>query len=43
TVVYGILIILILAMFHELGHFFAAKLSGIGVEELSIGFGPTIY
>jgi regulator of sigma E protease len=43
TVVYGILIILILAMFHELGHFFAAKLSGIGVEELSLGFGPTIY
>jgi regulator of sigma E protease len=43
TIIYGILAIMILAMFHELGHFFAAKLSGIGVEELSIGFGPTIY
>jgi regulator of sigma E protease len=28
---------------HELGHFIACKISGIGVEEFSIGFGPRIF
>jgi regulator of sigma E protease len=27
---------------HELGHFFAAKLSGVKVEEFGLGFGPRI-
>ncbi len=42
TIIYGIIIIGFLALVHETGHFIAAKLSGIGVEEFSIGFGPTI-
>jgi regulator of sigma E protease len=35
--VFGVLVI-----FHELGHFIAAKLVGIRVEEFAIGFGPKI-
>ena len=31
-----------LIFFHELGHYFAAKKSGVGVESFSIGFGPEI-
>lgn len=42
-IVIGIFVIGILALVHELGHFTAAKLSGIAVEELSVGFGPTIW
>ena len=29
-------------LFHEFGHFIAAKLVGIRVHEFSIGFGPRI-
>lgn len=43
TIIIGILMISILALVHELGHYFAAKYSGIPVEEFSIGFGPTIF
>jgi regulator of sigma E protease len=42
-IIIGTIVIGLLALVHELGHFTAAKLSGIAVEELSIGFGPTIY
>jgi len=30
-------------LFHEAGHFFAARLCGIGVEEFAIGFGPALW
>ena len=33
----------ILVTVHEFGHFITAKLTGMKVEEFSIGFGPTIY
>lgn len=43
----GVLITLIalnlVIFFHELGHMWMAKKSGVGVEEFSIGFGPKIY
>jgi Predicted membrane-associated Zn-dependent proteases 1 len=32
-----------LIFFHELGHYFAAKKSGVGVESFSIGFGPELF
>ena len=32
-----------LIFFHELGHYFAAKKSGVSVESFSIGFGPEIF
>ena len=37
TLILGIVIIV-----HELGHFVAAKLNGIMVEEFSVGMGPRI-
>ncbi|EKU94276.1 Zinc metalloprotease rasP [Alloiococcus otitis] len=37
-VVFGLLV-----FFHELGHFYFAKRSGILVREFSIGFGPKIF
>lgn len=33
----------ILIFVHELGHFLAAKLSGVKVNEAAIGFGPAIF
>jgi len=38
VVVLGILIIV-----HELGHFFMARLCGVGVERFSVGFGPVLW
>lgn len=39
----GLLMFLFLITIHELGHFIGAKLSGIKVNEFSIGMGPTIF
>jgi len=39
----GILIFGVLIAVHELGHFVAAKLSGVKVEEFSIGMGPLLW
>lgn len=38
VVVLGVLIIV-----HELGHFFMARLCGVGVERFSVGFGPVLW
>jgi len=40
--VIAILMISILVLFHEFGHFIVAKLSGVEVEEFSLGFGPRL-
>ena len=40
--VYGILCLFFLILFHEFGHFLAAKLFGVAVESFSIGFGPIL-
>lgn len=45
TVIYVILSIMLLGVIvlvHELGHFAVGRLCGIGVEEFSIGFGPRL-
>ena len=39
---YGILCLFFLIIFHEFGHFLAAKLFGVKVESFSIGFGPVL-
>lgn len=39
---YGILFLFFLILFHELGHFFAAKICKVKVESFSIGFGPVL-
>jgi len=39
----GIIVILGgIILFHEFGHFIAARLSGMGVHEFSLGFGPAL-
>ncbi|HID93794.1 MAG TPA: RIP metalloprotease RseP [bacterium (Candidatus Stahlbacteria)] len=43
TVVAAIIGLSILIIFHELGHFVAAKKAGIKVHEFSLGFGPKIF
>jgi regulator of sigma E protease len=43
TIIISILILCFLILIHELGHFFAAKISGVKVEEFAVGFGPPIY
>lgn len=43
TNIYAFIIVLgVLITIHELGHFLAARLFGVGVEKFSLGFGPRI-
>ncbi|MCQ2454902.1 MAG: site-2 protease family protein [Clostridia bacterium] len=39
----AVLLFLILIIIHEFGHFIAAKLSGIKVNEFAVGFGPKLF
>jgi len=40
---FGVLGLSIIVLIHELGHYFAAKICGVGVETFSIGFGKEIF
>jgi regulator of sigma E protease len=42
TIVSFVVVIGVLILIHELGHFFVARLAGVGVERFSIGFGPVL-
>ena len=42
TVVSFVVVIGVLILIHELGHFFVARWTGVGVERFSIGFGPVL-
>jgi regulator of sigma E protease len=42
TIVSFVLVLGILILVHEFGHFIVARLSGVGVERFSIGFGPVL-
>lgn len=42
SVLIAILIVGILIIVHEAGHFWAARLTGIAVREFSVGFGPKL-
>lgn len=42
TIIYAIFLLGIVIFFHELGHFIAARLSGVRVLKFSLGFGPKI-
>jgi regulator of sigma E protease len=42
TFVWAVVLFGILIFFHELGHFIFAKLSGVGVQKFSLGFGPAL-
>lgn len=41
-IIIGLVFLFFLIFFHELGHFFAAKIFGVKVEAFSIGFGPVL-
>ena len=43
TLISSLLVFLLVVILHEFGHFTVAKLSGIKVNEFSIGMGPKIY
>lgn len=43
TIVAAIIVLTAVILIHEFGHFIVCKLSGIFVEEFSIGFGPVIF
>ncbi|ADD02459.1 membrane-associated zinc metalloprotease [Thermoanaerobacter mathranii subsp. mathranii str. A3] len=43
TILISIIVLSVLVMFHEFGHFIVAKLSGSRVNEFSIGFGPRLF
>ncbi|KHO62512.1 zinc metalloprotease [Thermoanaerobacter sp. YS13] len=43
TILISIIVLSVLVMFHEFGHFIVAKLSGARVNEFSIGFGPRLF
>jgi len=42
SIISFIIVLGVLVFFHELGHFLAARLFGVGVEKFSLGFGPRI-
>lgn len=43
TIIIFIIILLVLVLIHEAGHFFAAKFSGVKVDEFAFGFPPKLY
>jgi regulator of sigma E protease len=43
TIVVGIVALSVLIIVHELGHFLAAKATGVPVEEFGVGFPPRAY
>ena len=42
TIVYAVLMLLFLITVHELGHFTAARLTGVPVREFAVGLGPKL-
>jgi regulator of sigma E protease len=43
TIVAFVVVLGILILVHEFGHFIVARLSGVGVERFSVGFGPVLW
>ena len=43
TIVAFVVVLGILILVHEFGHFLVARLSGVGVERFSVGFGPVLW
>ena len=43
SIVWFVIVIGLLILVHELGHFLMARLAGVGVERFSIGFGPVLW
>jgi regulator of sigma E protease len=43
TIAAGVIVLSVLVIAHELGHFITAKATGVWVEEFGIGFPPRLY
>lgn len=43
TILIFIIILLVLVLVHEAGHFFSAKISGVRVDEFAFGFPPRLF
>jgi len=43
TILAFVVVIGLLILIHELGHFIVARLCGVGVERFSLGFGPVLW
>ena len=43
TIISFVVVLGILILVHEFGHFLVARLSGVGVERFSVGFGPVLW
>ena len=43
SIIIFILILSLLIVVHEFGHFIAARRAGVRVEEFSLGFGPQLF
>ena len=43
AIVLFILILLVLVVVHEFGHFIVAKLTGMRVDEFAFGFPPRVF
>src|SRR5712692_866329 len=43
TIVAFVVVLGILILVHEFGHFLVARLAGVGVERFSVGFGPVLW
>jgi regulator of sigma E protease len=43
TIVAGVVVLSVLVIVHELGHFIMAKATGVWVEEFGVGFPPRLY
>lgn len=42
-IVLSLMILLVMVLIHELGHYTAAKILGFTVEEFAVGFGPKVF
>ena len=43
TIIIAVLLFGVIILIHELGHFTAAKIFGVKVNEFALGMGPTIF
>ncbi len=43
SIIFGIIMIGIIIIFHEFGHFIVAKANNVGVTEFTVGLGPLIF
>ncbi len=43
TLISFVVLLGVLIFIHELGHFLAARIGGVGVQKFSLGFGPKIF